>query len=975
MCWTHPDGRDVALLLLTDTVEVPGPAVRWGCPNGTAPLPYNALGFPSASVRDGRHSVEHMRGELPPLAGGVGPQDRYVLDQGPAPGVRTDGGQPWSGASGSAVFCDDHLIGVVIHDDAAFENRRLHACPARAFTDDPAFTELLSRYGDGPPRLVRIGGADDGDDLERYLRSARLAAAQHPYPGVVPGTMPPLSNIYVRQQVVRQQPPLKDAALGSESLLTVAPQQPADEVLTGDGVRLVVAGPGGGKSSLLRTRLAHGVRDWLDDPDTSPVPVLVPAAALNGAPLTRALAETVNAQLRQYGLTAPLPDDFFEGRPRRGTRWLVLVDGLDEVTSRDGREDVLKTVTHAGDPYAFIVATRPVPEVETGVLGPEVPRYHLEPFDPDELERIACGWFRALELTEPDEAAKRFTGALGPAGLTDLARVPLTMSMLCQLHATAPERPLPRGRGEIYRNFVELLHGRQYAVGTSGAVHQAKAAMKQYGSDAEAKAERTVQSLQRLLAYLAGNELIASDDERHVVDIVQEHECAERPEAVPEHRWRDFLESVLCGTGLLTRRSDDLVFTHHTFVEYFAALHVTSDEKRLRSFFRAIFINPARYIPLRSYAPAVRPWLWLSRYWRPPIYDMFDGFLLDVTPDDYPLKQEFLSRMASRRAGLDGFEFLIGQARLGTSLPKDIIQSAVNLTRQAVHDSTLDDYDRLAAARVLARNDSVGGVELLRGLTHDSTLDGYYRMAAAKDLADIETAGLTGLFRNLAQDRTLDGYHRTEAAWFLAELDPANCTDLLLALTQDNTLNDSQRGQAARALARIDPAAGTEFADLLARTESMGHFHLVASVEVLAKVDPEAGIQRLRALAHDRDLRDFDRVQAAWELARLDPADGAEVLRALAQDSTLAGHARVAAPVGVAFTDPEGAAELFRALSLDPTLHASERLTAAHRLLLYNPSQGLAMLRELRRDNALGLIHRCRAAAWLIRNGRNRDSR
>ncbi|MFE2738680.1 tetratricopeptide repeat protein [Streptomyces sp. NPDC059349] len=153
--WTNPEERDVALLLLDDEVVVPG-MVRWGRPIGNTPLSYEGLGYPSATFKDRQHKVEHLRGKLPPQAGGVGAQDLYVLDQESAPDMRGDGEQAWSGASGSAVFCQDHLVGVVIHDDHAFANRRLHACPARTFTDDPAFTELLQRFGDGPLGLVDI---------------------------------------------------------------------------------------------------------------------------------------------------------------------------------------------------------------------------------------------------------------------------------------------------------------------------------------------------------------------------------------------------------------------------------------------------------------------------------------------------------------------------------------------------------------------------------------------------------------------------------------------------------------------------------------------------------------------------------------------------------------------------------------------------------------------------------------------------
>ncbi|MET9437584.1 trypsin-like peptidase domain-containing protein [Streptomyces sp. NPDC006551] len=156
--WAPDQDRDVALLRLGDPVEVSG-TVQWGRPVGSAPLRYEALGYPLATVKEGQRSVEHLRGVLPPLAGGADARDLYVLDQDPAPGKRADGKQAWSGASGSAVFCEGHLVGVVIHDDDAFENRRLHACPVRSFADDPQFVDLLQKYGDCSPRLIDISAA------------------------------------------------------------------------------------------------------------------------------------------------------------------------------------------------------------------------------------------------------------------------------------------------------------------------------------------------------------------------------------------------------------------------------------------------------------------------------------------------------------------------------------------------------------------------------------------------------------------------------------------------------------------------------------------------------------------------------------------------------------------------------------------------------------------------------------------------
>ncbi|MFF9147221.1 trypsin-like peptidase domain-containing protein [Streptomyces sp. NPDC014861] len=154
LLWHHPRGLDVALLYVEDAADV-GQPVRWGRPVGRAPLRYEGLGFPRAAAGTTR-DPEHLRGVLPPLSGSG---EYYVLDQEPAPAAGADGEKPWGGASGAAVFCDDHLVGVVVHDDRAFANRRLRAVPAHAFVDDSGFTAHLAGRPEGPPRLIDIGAA------------------------------------------------------------------------------------------------------------------------------------------------------------------------------------------------------------------------------------------------------------------------------------------------------------------------------------------------------------------------------------------------------------------------------------------------------------------------------------------------------------------------------------------------------------------------------------------------------------------------------------------------------------------------------------------------------------------------------------------------------------------------------------------------------------------------------------------------
>ncbi len=172
------------------------------------------------------------------------------------------------------------------------------------------------------------------------------------------------------------------------------------------------------------------------------------------------LAKATTRALSRFGLLDELTAEFFRRQPRTGVPWLVLVDGVDEIPDTDTRRAVLRLLAGvtAGQPtlYRFVVATRPLPARELDTLGPQVPRFQLQPFSGDNLLDYATKWFRDLE--NPGRHAKAFISGLQRSRLDVLARTPLMASMLCQLYAADPTRPLPEGRTSAYKAFVDLIY-------------------------------------------------------------------------------------------------------------------------------------------------------------------------------------------------------------------------------------------------------------------------------------------------------------------------------------------------------------------------------------------------------------------------------------------------------------------------------------------------------------------------------------
>ncbi|MER6473739.1 trypsin-like serine protease [Streptomyces collinus] len=181
VCWVAPEAGDVALLELDAPVAVPG-LVRWGLPDGADPIPYGGVGFPLQSrAANGERLVEQLGGLLRPLAGGSGINDLYVLDQDAGPEMRSDGNPPWGGVSGAAVFCRDLLVGVVVYDNKAHKNRRLHAVPAHTFVTDAAFVKELDQHGVRKPLLMPVD-ARPPVPVSGYLWEVKQLAAE-PFEG------------------------------------------------------------------------------------------------------------------------------------------------------------------------------------------------------------------------------------------------------------------------------------------------------------------------------------------------------------------------------------------------------------------------------------------------------------------------------------------------------------------------------------------------------------------------------------------------------------------------------------------------------------------------------------------------------------------------------------------------------------------------------------------------------------------------
>ncbi|WP_336112441.1 tetratricopeptide repeat protein [Streptomyces sp. PTD9-10] len=319
VCWPDPrhgtppeDALDVALLWLGTSVPTAGGPMRWGRPGGVAPVPFEGAGFPAfAAENNGAEAqCEYLRGELPVVSTAT---SGWVLDCPVWPAHGNDGRRPWAGASGSAVFCHDRLVGVAIEDNRAMDWRRLHAAPIHEALSLPGFAALVRRHG-------HPGTSTVTDEVTAENEAATPGGAEVSWPVEV-GPVPALASAFQPRSVLRERVDGARAA-GGAVVLT--------QVLSGGG--------GVGKTQLAAAYATDALKDGVD--------LVVWVAATEAQQVITQYAQAA-ARIRLPGADGQDPQadarallEWLATTPRR---WLVVLDDITDPAALNGWWPVSRT--------------------------------------------------------------------------------------------------------------------------------------------------------------------------------------------------------------------------------------------------------------------------------------------------------------------------------------------------------------------------------------------------------------------------------------------------------------------------------------------------------------------------------------------------------------------------------------------------------------------------------------------------------
>ncbi|MCP2269968.1 hypothetical protein [Actinokineospora diospyrosa] len=388
---------------------------------------------------------------------------------------------------------------------------------------------------------------------------------------------PELAKVYVQQRI-RVHDDLETAGRAFPTAASgEGTERPvsAGEALDRGGHLVIMGEPGAGKSTLGHMYVQQICDFWLgvdgaQPPLSEPVlPLRVPARALaEDRSWSELLAAGVQDAVGRLLTSAPDPA-LFAGRAF-GARWLVFIDGLDEIADRATREQVIRAITarmRRSDHYRVVVTTRPLPDAEMAPfdqVGADA--YTIQPFGALELAEFATAWFRAQNALTARERADAFVRQVSDGRLRELVRNPLLATITAIAHTLEPQRELPRSTASLYQRFMDYLLTDE----TSG--RRTRDELRRTLENTPYRLTLAIWMDDHRVELIEALAVVRLDTDTPLWDAARDWVLANQDVvARPPGGWEEDMRAVLASSGVFVRTEDTLRFSHQSFAEFIAA--------------------------------------------------------------------------------------------------------------------------------------------------------------------------------------------------------------------------------------------------------------------------------------------------------------------------------------------------------------------------------------------------------------------
>jgi hypothetical protein len=253
-------------------------------------------------------------------------------------------------------------------------------------------------------------------------------------------------------------------------------------------------------------------------------------------------------------------------------RAYVIFDGLDELLEPTDRKKVAEIVTAFSAKFTsvgILVTSRRVGYLQAPLQSDSFTTLSLTGFDEEQVEQYVANWFSLIsELPEERRAELIASFVRDSNGVPELQASPLMLALMCTIYRF--EGYIPRNRPDVYEKCSKMLFDRW---------DRHRGLREQF--DFEAHIEPALMSLAYTI-YLDTN-LQSGVTEANLVSLAADYldEWQYGNRALAEQAASKFVGFcrgrawVFSDVGLTPEGDSLYAFTHRTFLEFFAASHLT----------------------------------------------------------------------------------------------------------------------------------------------------------------------------------------------------------------------------------------------------------------------------------------------------------------------------------------------------------------------------------------------------------------
>lgn len=393
------------------------------------------------------------------------------------------------------------------------------------------------------------------------------------------GRPPKLTDVYVRPEY-RTESGTPEARGGTLPRL----RQGLDDALRQSSHAVLQGAPGSGKSSAvakLALDLAVALREGTADHGWVPIPIIAREfMALRKEGRKETFQGALSAHVR-VRFDADLPSAMFSAPPPyRCGKWLLIVDGLDEIVEQETRDRLIADITRhadqAGSPYKFLVTSRPMKE--TGDLKSSAfARFVLLAFGKEQIDDFVRQWFNAVAPERADEMAAGFRAWLATGGMGDIVTSPSMLTIAAIVYQYT-DGALPNNRIKLYVAYTDIMFLRniQQPRGIGYALRNALNIGHAYGEAGQSLIGGLL-VMQRSLFEEGALRLQSQTELDFVALTIEMAEQAPWFPKIPEdiqaepRLMEPWIRELLRASGIVQENRQGFTFVHNTMREYLAA--------------------------------------------------------------------------------------------------------------------------------------------------------------------------------------------------------------------------------------------------------------------------------------------------------------------------------------------------------------------------------------------------------------------